>query len=396
MRIIVVGGGIVGLATARRFLEAGNQVTVLEKEDSWATHQTGRNSGVIHAGPYYAPGSLKARLCVQGNASMVEYARRNDIPVEVCGKLIVATSQEELPRLAMIAERAAANGVPATTLDGDRAREIEPAVAAVRALHVHSTAIVDYPAVCRSLVGELERGGAELRLRTAAESASTSGNEVIVTTSSGDVVGDLVVNCAGLFSDRFARASGVDPQASIVPFRGEYFELTPEKAPVVRGLIYPVPDPALPFLGVHLTRGIEGGVHVGPNAVLALAREGYGWTSVSLRDLRDIATFPGFWRLARKNLRTGADEVLRSLSKQRFARAAARLVPGIEADDLVRAPSGVRAQAIRPDGSLVDDFLIRTGPRQVHVINAPSPAATASLAIAGHIAAVSADLLGVT
>jgi L-2-hydroxyglutarate oxidase len=361
-------------------------VSVLEKEDHWAAHQTGHNSNVVHAGLYYAPGSAKAIMSVAGNKSIVDYARAHDVPVAVCGKLVIATSDDELPALWILANRAEANGVPARLIKPAEAREYEPEVACAGALRVESTGIIDFPAVCAAMAAELQEQGADLRLNTAARAIRTTGSHVEVAT--GDVVlqADLLVNCAGLQSDRIARMAGLTPKASIVPFRGEYYELREDRRHLVRGLIYPVPDASLPFLGVHLTRMLDGSVHAGPNAVLALRREGYRWQDVSARDVAEVARFPGTWRLAKRYLRTGVDEVLRSLSRKRFAADLARLVPAIGPDDIVPAGSGVRAQALAADGSLVQDFLIQEAPRQVHVLNAPSPAATCALEIARHIA----------
>ncbi|MEV6711862.1 L-2-hydroxyglutarate oxidase [Lentzea sp. NPDC051208] len=381
--VVVIGGGIVGLAVANELASRDCRVTVLEKERVWGAHQTGHNSNVVHAGLYYKPGSLKARMSVAGNASMLAFARDHGVPVDVCGKLVVATSESELPRLHDLAARAEANGVPAKLISAAEAREHEPEVSCVAALRVESTAIIDYSAVCTALVGLLSSH--DLRLSSPAlaiRSAASGGVEVA--TPQGVVKADALVNCAGLHSDRVARLAGLTPAARIVPFRGEYFEL--RRTSLVRGLIYPVPDPTLPFLGVHLTRMLDGSVHCGPNAVLALRREGYRWRDFSLTDVADVARFPGTWRLARKYARTGAEEVLRSLSRKRFAASLARLVPAVREDDLVRSEAGVRAQAMLPDGSLVDDFLIETAPRQVHVLNAPSPAATGSLEIARHVA----------
>jgi len=382
--VVVIGGGIVGLAVAAELASRGARVTVLEKERRWGAHQTGHNSNVVHAGLYYKPDSLKARMSVAGNASMVAFAREHGVPVEVCGKLVVATSADELPRLHDLAARAEANGVPAKLVSAGEALEYEPEVACVAALRVESTGIIDYPAVCAALVRSLD--GHDLRLRSPALAIRTAGSSVEVATPQGVVRADALVNCGGLQSDRIARLAGLHPAARIVPFRGEYYEL--RRTDLVRGLIYPVPDPTLPFLGVHLTRMLDGSVHCGPNAVLALRREGYRWSDVSLTDLAEVARFPGAWRLARRYARTGVDEVLRSLSRKRFAASLARLVPAVREDDLVRAESGVRAQAMLPDGSLVDDFLIETAPRQVHVLNAPSPAATGSLEIAKYVANV--------
>ena len=383
MHIVVIGGGIVGLAVARELRVAGHGVTVCEKEDGWAQHQTGRNSGVVHSGLYYRPGSLKARLCVAGSRSIVAYARENGVPVDVCGKLVVAVHERELPALAELARRGEANGVPVTRLDPVGAREHEPAVRCVAALHVASTGIIDYAGVTRALATEL--AGADLRTGTAVLGIRTERGGVRVETTAGVLRADALVNCAGLHSDRVARLAGLRPAARIVPFRGEYHSLAPSAAARVRGLVYPVPDPAFPFLGVHLTRGIDGDVHAGPNAVLALRREGYRWRDISPRAVADVLTYRGFWRIARRHARTGAGEVVRSVSRRAFAAALSELVPGIGPGDLRPAPAGVRAQAVTPDGALVDDFLLQTAPRQVHVLNAPSPAATSALEIAAHV-----------
>ncbi|KXK61026.1 hydroxyglutarate oxidase [Micromonospora rosaria] len=386
-RFVVVGGGIVGLAVAHRLLtdRPGDRVTVLEKESGWAAHQTGHNSGVIHAGVYYKPGSLKATLCRAGSASMVEFCARHDLPYQVCGKLIVATDRAELPRLHDLHQRALANGLPVRLVDAAEAAEYEPHVAAVAALHVASTGIVDFGAVCRTLAGLLADGGAELRTGAEVTGVTDRPEGVVVTTTTGEVVADVLVNCAGLHADRISRLAGVPTPVRIVPFRGEYHELTPQRRDLVRGLIYPVPDPQFPFLGVHLTRMVDGSVHAGPNAVLATAREGYSWGRFSPRDVWDALSYRGLWALGRRHYRYGLTEVTRSLSRRRFAASLARLVPELTAADIVPAGAGVRAQAIRPDGTLVDDFLIVEAPRQVHVLNAPSPAATSSLEIARHI-----------
>nr|WP_042184303.1 L-2-hydroxyglutarate oxidase [Kibdelosporangium sp. MJ126-NF4]CEL16211.1 L-2-hydroxyglutarate oxidase [Kibdelosporangium sp. MJ126-NF4]CTQ94136.1 L-2-hydroxyglutarate oxidase (EC 1.1.3.15) [Kibdelosporangium sp. MJ126-NF4] len=386
-RSVVVGGGIVGLAVARELTARGNQVTVLEKENRWAAHQTGNNSNVVHAGLYYKPGSFKARMSVAGNKSIITFAREHGVGVEVCGKLVVATSADELPALYTLESRAKANGVPAKLISPDEAREYEPEVSCVAALRVHSTAIIDFPGVCAALVRMLDDAGADLRLSTPALGIRRGRHGGVEVATGKEVLrADTLVNCAGLHSDRVAELAGLIPTARIVPFRGEYYELKPERRRLVRGLIYPVPDAALPFLGVHLTRMLDGSVHAGPNAVLALRREGYRWRDVSVGDLVETARFPGSWRLARKYGRTGLDEVLRSLSRRRFAASLAKLVPAVQAEDLVRCAAGVRAQALLADGSMVDDFLIETAPHQVHVLNAPSPAATSALEIARHVA----------
>lgn len=387
VRVVVVGAGIVGLATAARLAARGDDVVVIDKEDDVAAHQTGRNSGVVHSGLYYAPGSLKARLGVAGSRSMVAFAREHDVAVDVCGKLVVATSDDEVPRLHALLERGTANGIDGLRLvTPAEAREVEPHVACVAAIHVPVTGIVDYRGVCEVLARQVREAGGALRLGVRALAARTASDGVQVALEGGEVLrADALIACAGLYADRFARASGVDPQARIVPFRGEYYELAPGAADLVRGLIYPVPDPRFPFLGVHLTRMIRGGTHAGPNAVLALAREGYRWRDVVPADVLDAVTWPGLWRLAPGKLSIAAGEVMRSASRHVFARSLARLVPGITAADLVPAPAGVRAQALGRDGRLVDDFLVARAPRQLHVINAPSPAATASLEIARHL-----------
>jgi L-2-hydroxyglutarate oxidase len=382
---VVIGGGILGLATAHRLVTDYPQstVTVVEKEHRVAAHQTGHNSGVIHAGVYYKPGSLKARLCRAGSQSMVEFCGEHEIPVQVCGKLIVATGPDEVPRLEALFERATANGLPVTRVTPDQAREYEPNVACVAGIHVASTGIVDFGQVCRTLAELVEKAGGTVKLGTKVTGVADG----VVMTTQGDLRADYIVNCAGLHADRVAQLAGFSPPARIIPFRGEYYELTPGRRHLVRALIYPVPDPTFPFLGVHLTKMIDGSVHAGPNAVLALAREGYSWGRIRPRDVVAAAAYPGLWRLARSNWRYGLGEVRRSFSRKRFAADVARLVPAITPDDIVRAGSGVRAQAVAPDGRTVDDFLIVRGRRQVHVLNAPSPAATSSLEIAKYITA---------
>jgi L-2-hydroxyglutarate oxidase len=379
---VVVGSGIVGLATARELALRGDEVIVLEKESDLAEHQTGRNSGVIHSGLYYVPGSYKARLCAAGAQSMKRYAAEHGVRQIDTGKLVVATSEDELPRLDALARRAVENGVPARIVSPDEAREYEPHVAVVSALRVESTGIVDYVGVCRAMAEEIITAGGEIRFGTTFESARNEAGKVVVETSRGRIVVDGRVNCAGLQSDRVAQASGVRPDVRIIPFRGEYFTLKDDRSDLVKGLIYPVPDPRFPFLGVHLTKMVDGSVHAGPNAVFALAREGYRWRDISLPDLWSAGTWPGLWRLGAKFAGTAIGEVRRSASKKQFAATLARLVPDVSADDLVPAKAGVRAQAMHRDGRLVDDFHLLDAPRQIHVLNAPSPAATASLEIA--------------
>ncbi len=389
MRCAVVGGGILGAAVARRLQQAhdGAQVTVLEKESALAQHQTGRNSGVVHAGLYYPPGSLKAVLCRRGVGLLRDYCAEHAIAYEQCGKVLVALDADEDRRLDAIEERARANGVPGIRRIGpDGLAELEPHVRGIGALHSPSTAIVDFPAVTRALAAEVEDAGGTVRTGVEVTGLDERGGEVVVSGADGPVGGfDLVVVCAGLQGDRVARLAGdgVDPR--IVPFRGEYHLLVPERRNLVRGLVYPVPDPRYPFLGVHLTPRVDGEVLVGPNAVLALAREGYDWRSVSWPDVRETLASPGFRRFARRHWRTGAREVAGSLSTARFVAAARRYVPDLGVGDVSPGPSGIRAQALDPDGSLVDDFRISRVGHVVAVRNAPSPGATSALAIAEHV-----------
>ncbi|MGN6188032.1 MAG: L-2-hydroxyglutarate oxidase [Conexibacter sp.] len=393
MRVVVVGGGILGLATARLIAreQPDADVLLLEKEPQLALHQTARNSGVVHAGIYYAPGSLKARLCRRGVALLRAFCAERGIPYEACGKLVVALAPAELPRLERLAERAQQTGVPGLRrLDAAQLREVEPHAAGVAALHSPETAVTDFRAVALALAEELrERGGV---VRTGTEvarvrgSGGGGGHAVVELAGGEELRADRAIVCAGLHADRLARRSGEDPAPRIVPFRGEYWELVPERRGLVNGLIYPVPDPSLPFLGVHLTRTIDGRVLIGPNAVLALAREGYGRGTARGRDFAETFAWPGTWRLMRRHLRAGTDELRRSLSKRAFVAEARRYAPELRAQDAVRAPAGVRAQAVDRDGTLVDDFRIGGDGRVTWIRNAPSPAATSSLAIAAEIA----------
>lgn len=376
-----------GLAVGARLAASGHTVTVLEKEPEIASHQTGRNSGVIHSGLYYAPGSLKATMSVAGNRSMYAYAMDHGIAVDRCGKLVVASDESQVGRLDALTARAEANGVTAHRISAEEAKEHEPHVRAVAALRVEDTGIVDYRGVSRALAGEIEAAGGAIQLGERLVRARTGKGHVDIETDAGTYTADVMVACAGLQSDRIARASGVVPSARIIPFRGEYFELVEDRRSLVRGLIYPVPDPAFPFLGVHLTRMIDGSIHAGPNAVVALAREGYDWKTIRPADVASWASFPGMWRMASGNLGMALDEVRRSFSRKRFAASLAELVPEITEHDLVRSTAGVRAQAMLPSGKLVDDFLVHTAERQVHVLNSPSPAATCSLEIAKHLVA---------
>jgi L-2-hydroxyglutarate oxidase len=386
-RYVVIGGGIVGLAVADRITtdRPRSAVTVLEKEQTWAAHQTGRNSGVIHSGLYYLPGSVKARMCRAGARSMVRFAREEGVAHRVCGKLVVATRADELPRLEALRERGLANGLAVRRLSAAEAREHEPHVAALAALHVPDTGIIDYGEVCQALVRRLQAAGAGLSLGVEVLGGTTSGSRTVVRTTAGDLAADVVVNCAGLQSDLVARRLGGSPSTRIVPFRGEYHELRPQAAHLVKGLVYPVPDPGFPFLGVHLTRSIHGSVHAGPNAVLAFAREGYGWGRIVPSELAGTLTWPGFWRLAARSPRAGSMEMARSVSRHLFGQSLRRLVPELRDEDLIPGAPGVRAQALNRDGSLVDDFLIEGDRRVVHVLNAPSPAATSALEIARHV-----------
>ncbi|MER6333080.1 L-2-hydroxyglutarate oxidase [Streptomyces sp. NPDC001034] len=390
--VLVVGGGIVGLSTAYAVSRAapGTRVTVLEKEPGPARHQTGRNSGVIHSGIYYRPGSLKARYAVRGAAEMVKFCAEYGIEHAVTGKLIVATERAELPRLHALVQRGRENGIPVRELGPAQITEYEPEVRGLAAIHVGTTGVCDFTGVARQLAlasgADVRYGARVVRVDRRPERG------VAVRTAAGDVVrARVLVNCAGLHCDELARLTGDEPGVRIVPFRGEYYELA--RPELVRGLVYPVPDPAFPFLGVHLTRGIDGGVHIGPNAVPALAREGYGWHVVRPRELAGTMAWPGSWAIARRHWRYGAGELRRSLSKRAFLAAVRRLLPAVEAEDLVRAPAGVRAQAVLRDGELVDDFLIKEGPRAVHVLNAPSPAATASLPIGREVARRALEML---
>ncbi|HET9093572.1 MAG TPA: L-2-hydroxyglutarate oxidase [Solirubrobacteraceae bacterium] len=390
MRIGVIGAGIVGLAVARRLaeLEPEAQLTVLDKEDRVAAHQTGHSSGVAHAGVYYAPGSLKARLCRRGIGLLRAYCESRGLPYLECGKLIVARDSSELARLGELERRAVANGVPdLRRLDPGEMREIEPHVRGVSALHSPHTAIVDFPAVARAFADDVRARGGAVRLGFAVVRIARTGGELRVRSAGGEELAfDRLIVCAGLQSDRLARLAGEDPEPRIVPFRGEYHRLVPGRTQLVRGLIYPVPDPAYPFLGIHFTRRVDGGVDIGPNAVLALRREGYRRTDLSPADVLDLLGSRGVRQLARRHWRTGVSEVWGSFSRRAFIARARTYVPALTVADVEPAPAGVRAQALDPDGSLVDDFRITPGGGVLLVRNAPSPAATASLAIAEYLA----------
>jgi L-2-hydroxyglutarate oxidase len=381
--VAVIGGGIVGLATAyqltRQFPDA--RVVVLEKEADLAHHQTGHNSGVLHSGIYYRPGSLKAVNCRAGKSAMEEFCAAEGIPYEVCGKVIVAVDDGELPALGRIYQRGVANGVRCELIDRARLAELEPHAAGVRAIHVPETGIVNYRQVCERLAQKVRERGGQVVTRARVTALRHTADGLVVRSTAGEWEVSQAINCAGLHSDRVTALSGRRPGVRIVPFRGEYYALRPEAWHLCRNLIYPTPDPNFPFLGVHFTRMIEGGVECGPNAVLAFAREGYRKTDVNLPDLFETLTYPGFLRLAGRYWRAGLGEMWRSLSKAAFVRALQRLVPAIRAEHLEAAPAGVRAQAVARDGALVDDFLIQEAGRVINVGNAPSPAATASLNI---------------
>lgn len=384
--VVVVGGGIVGLATARALATAhGARVIVLEAEARVAAHQTGHNSGVMHSGVYYKPGSLKARLCRTGLAAMYEFCAAEGVPHRRCGKLIVAVDESEERRLVALEERARANGSPVRRVDRAEIRTIEPAVAGTAGLWVEDTGVVSYAAVCQALVRDLERRGGDVRTGARVLGITRRGAGHGVATTAGAFEGARLVTCAGLQADRVARMAGLEPAVRIVPFRGEYYHL--RRPELVRGLIYPVPDPELPFLGVHFTRGVDDTVEAGPNAVLALGRESYRWSDINPADVLDLVTYGGFWRLAAAHWRTGLSEVARSWSTARFVASLQRLVPGVTAADLVAGGSGVRAQAVDPSGRLVDDFVLQEADGAMHVLNAPSPAATASLVIGSEVAA---------
>jgi L-2-hydroxyglutarate oxidase len=386
----VVGGGIVGLATAREILRRrpGASLVLLEKEADLATHQTGHNSGVIHAGVYYAPGSLKARLCRAGNLQTKQFCAEQGIPIEACGKLIVATTPIEVQRLAELRKRCDLNDIDAQEVAGTDLVALEPRIAGLAALLVPSTGIVDYRRVALALAEDMRRRGGEVRLRSCVRSITEHSADVEVVLTEGEPIraGQLIA-CAGLQADRLARAARLDVRLRIIPFRGEYFQLPTAKSTIVRHLIYPVPDPELPFLGVHLTRMISGRVTVGPNAVLGFAREGYPHFSFNLRDAAETLSFSGFWRVIRKHWRSALDEFQGSLMPSRYLQECRKYCPELTLQDLQPYPAGIRAQAVLADGTLVHDFMFADTPRMVHVLNAPSPAATASLPIAGVIAA---------
>lgn len=385
----IIGGGIVGLSTAmtlgKRYPDA--QILVLEKESNWAFHQTGNNSGVIHSGVYYKPGSFKAKFCRDGATSMVQFCQEHNIDHEVCGKVIVATNEQELPRLENLYNRGLENGIKVKRITPEEVKEVEPHVKSVGGIRVYSTGIVNYKQVCLKYAEIIQKQGGDLRLNTKVLRIVPSGQNQVLETNNGNFETKFVINCAGLHSDRIAKLNNVDPKAKIVPFRGEYYELVPEKRYLVKTLIYPVPNPDFPFLGVHFTRMIDNSVHAGPNAVLSLKREGYTKTDFDLRDFAEVMTYPGFWKLAAKHADEGIKEIIRSFSKAAFVKSLQQLIPEVQASDVIPTHAGVRAQALMDDGKLVDDFLIIHGQKSINVCNAPSPAATSSLEIGKAIVA---------
>ncbi|TDG00082.1 L-2-hydroxyglutarate oxidase [Paenibacillus piri] len=385
---IIIGGGIVGLSTAMALLDSDPnlKLLVMEKDDTWAKQQTGHNSGVIHSGIYYKPGSFKARFAREGNLSMVEFCRKYGIEHDLCGKVIVATHKEELPLLNNLYKRGIDNGLAISRISTEELAEIEPHVRGLGAIRVPAAGIVNYKQVSETFAAIIEQRGGELLLNTKAGRIKESGDQVAIETNRGSFTARKMINCAGLHSDRIVRSTGMVPDMKIVPFRGEYYELVPEKRHLVKHLIYPVPNPSFPFLGVHFTRMIGGHVEAGPNAVLSFKREGYRKTDFSIQDFAETMSYPGFWKLAGKYWKEGMNEMVRSFSKAAFVSSLQQLIPEIEGKDLIPAPAGVRAQALKPDGGLVDDFHIVHGKNSVHVCNAPSPAATASIQIGKFIA----------
>ncbi|TCQ06106.1 L-2-hydroxyglutarate oxidase [Rhizobium sp. PP-F2F-G36] len=394
--LAIIGGGIVGLSTALEISTRwpGLSVVVLEKEAEVATHQTGRNSGVIHAGVYYQPGSLKARFCKEGVEATIDFCREHGIPFEQCGKMLVATAPDEMPRLAALEDRCRQNGLQVERLDAAELVRREPHICGVGALFVPTSGIVDYGLIARTMAGILVDRGVEIRTGASVETLREEADGVRIQLPQEEIRARHVIACAGIMADRLARLCGLELDFRIVPFRGEYYRLGADKDRIVNHLIYPIPDPALPFLGVHLTKMIGGYVTVGPNAVLAFAREGYRFSDVNVRDLKEMIAYPGFRRLVRNNLRSGLSEMGNSLSKRRYLALCRRYCPELQLDDLQPYRPGIRAQAVLADGSLVHDFLIRETHRTIHVCNAPSPAATSAMPIARDLADRAAALFG--
>ncbi|MEO1339585.1 MAG: L-2-hydroxyglutarate oxidase [Cyanobacteria bacterium J06635_13] len=385
----IIGGGIVGLSTAMALSQKfpGAKIALLEKEADWASHQTGHNSGIIHSGIYYKPGSYKAKLCYQGNRSMVDFCQQHGIPYRLCGKVIVATEPHELPLLDNLYERGLANQLKISKLTPEQVKEIEPHVSCLAGIRVESTGIVDYKQVCLKYAEISRAQDVELHHNTRVLDLLETATGYVIKTNRADYQTEFFVNCAGLYSDRLTELAQVKPPAKIVPFRGEYYELTPEKRYLVNGAIYPVPNPNFPFLGVHFHPGVDGSVHAGPNAVLGFKREAYNKFDFDLKEFMETMTYPGFWKLAAKYPKDGLQEMIRSYSKAIFVRSLQRLIPAVKAKDIRPTPAGVRAQAVKIDGSMVDDFLFIKRDRALHVCNAPSPAATASIEIGKEIVA---------
>ncbi|NQT97500.1 MAG: L-2-hydroxyglutarate oxidase [Candidatus Marinimicrobia bacterium] len=394
--VSIIGAGIVGLATGVKLLEHNPDIKllVIDKEETLASHQTGHNSGVIHSGIYYKPGSLKARNCRDGIAKLLEFAQEYHVPYELCGKVIVATSEEELPGLADLYERGLANGVPGLELIGpERLAELEPHAAGLQALHSPNTGIIDFSAVAEAYGSYIRANGGEIVLNSKVIGISINSSECIIKTTNGEYKTDKIINCAGLYCDKIARMAGVDPGLKIVPFRGEYYTIRETSHHLVKNLIYPVPDPRFPFLGVHYTRGISGEVEAGPNAVLAFAREGYRKRDFNLLELLETLTYPAFWKMAFPFMSLGLGEMYRSYYKPAFVKALQKLIPEITGDDLAPGEAGVRAQALYNDGRLSDDFAIVRSERMINILNAPSPAATASLEIGESIADIATSIV---
>jgi len=393
--VAIIGGGIVGLATAMHLsTHYAVRVVVVEAENRLAAHQTGNNSGVIHSGLFYKPGSFKARLCTEGREAMYRFAAEHGVAHERCGKVVVALNESELGPLATIEERGKANGLQnLRRLTREQIKEIEPHCAGIAGLRIEETGIIDYVAVTHAYAEVVKRHGGDVRKNWKVVGVSHRSDQITISTTGGEVEARSLINCAGLQSDRVARMCGLNPELQIIPFRGEYYKLRPEAWHLCKHLIYPVPDPNFPFLGVHFTRLIEGGIECGPNAVLALAREGYSWKDINFDDLSETLSFPGFWKMAGKYWKNGMAEMHRSLSKRAFLKALRRLMPELSGDDLVPGGAGVRAQALDRSGKLVDDFYFQNADRMVHVLNAPSPAATASISIGKHIALTAEKVL---
>jgi (S)-2-hydroxyglutarate dehydrogenase len=385
---IIIGSGIVGLSVGMTLAQQhpNLRIAILEKEESLAYHQTGHNSGVIHSGVYYKPGSFKAKFCREDRDSMVQFCQEHSIAHDICGKVIIATQTQELPLLDNLYQRGVENGIKVAKLSAEEVKEIEPHVSCLAGVKVFSTGIVDYKQVCQKYAELFKVRGGEIYLNTKVEQIAETTEGKAIETENGTFQARFLINCAGLYSDRVSKFSSIDPHAKIIPFRGEYYELKPEKRYLVKHLIYPVPNPNFPFLGVHFTRMIDGNIHAGPNAVLSLKREGYCKNDFDFKDFVEVMTYPAFWKLAAKYADDGIQEIIRSFSKAAFVRSLQRLIPEVQSEDLVPSAAGVRAQALMDDGKLVDDFLIVNGSNSIHVCNAPSPAATSSLEIGKAIA----------